>query len=66
MNMNLISPFMMGGTKTPHKLKQTCIFQLLNWVSVHNLLILPGMKGKTVHKINGLKRNIQYVSGAGP
>ena len=27
MNMNLIRPFMMGGTKTPYKLKQTCIFQ---------------------------------------
>ena len=68
MNMNLISPFMTSGTKTPYKPKQTCIFQLLDCVSVYNLLILSSMKvlkGKTIHKINGLIKNIQYVSGTG-
>ena len=29
MNMDLISPFMTGCTKTPYKLKQTRVFQLL-------------------------------------
>ena len=68
MNMNLIRPFMMGGTKAPYKLKQTCIFQQLDCVSVYDLFLPSGMKvlkGKTVHKINGLIRNIQYFSGTG-
>ena len=66
--MNLISPFMTDGTKTPYKLKQTCIFQLLDCVRVYNVLLLYGMKvlkGKTIHKINGLIRNIQNFSGTG-
>ena len=57
MNMNLIRPFMMGGNKTPYKLKQTCIFQQLDCVSVSGLFLPSGMKvlkGKTVYKINGL------------
>ena len=68
MNMNLIIPFMNDGTKTPNKLKQTCIFQLLDCVKVYDVLLLYGMKvlkGKTVHKTNGLIRNIQYFSGTG-
>ena len=65
-NINLIKPFMTGGTKTLYKLKQTCIFQLLDCVCGCDLLLPSGMKmlkGKTVHKINGLIRNIQYFSG---
>ena len=68
MNMNLISYFIKGGTKTPFKLKQTCIFQLLDYVSVYKLLIPSSMKvlkGKTIYKINELLRNIQYVSVTG-
>ena len=68
MNMHLIGPFMMDGTEMPYKLKQTCISQLLDCVSVYNVLLLYGMKvlkGKTVHKINGLVTNIQYFSGTG-
>ena len=61
--MNLISPFMMDGTKMPYKLKQTCFFQLLDCLSVYDLLLTSGMKvlkAKAVHKINGLIRDIQY------
>ena len=68
MNMNRISYFMKGGTKTPFKLKQNCIFQLPDYVSVYELLIPSSMKvlkGKTIHKINELLRNIQYVSVTG-
>ena len=68
MNMNLISYFIKGGTKMPFKLKQTCIFQLPDYVSVYKLLILSSMKvlkGKTIYKINELLRNIQYVSVTG-
>ena len=60
MNINLINPFMTGVTKTPYKLKQTCIFQLLDWASKYNLLLPSDMKvfkGKTIHKINGLIGN---------
>ena len=52
--MNLINPFMMGDTKLPYKLKQTCIFQLLDCLSVYKLLLPSGMKvlkAKTVQKI---------------
>ena len=62
MNMNLIGSFMTGGTKTTYKLTQTCIFQLLDCVNVYNILLPSGMKvlkGKTIHKINGLIKNIQ-------
>ena len=55
--MNLVSPFMMVGTKTPYKLKQACIFQLLDCLSVYGMKVL---KAKTVHKIYGLIRDIQY------
>ena len=51
MNMNLISPFMTDGTRMTLKLKQTCIFQLLDYVSVYNLSLPSGMKvlkGKTI------------------
>ena len=68
MNMDLIRPFTTGGTKTPYKLKQTCIFKLLVCVSVYDLSLPSGMKvlkGKTIHKVNGLIRNIQYFSGTG-
>ena len=44
MNINLIIPVMTGGNKTPYKLKQTFTFQLLGCVSVHDLLLLCGMK----------------------
>ena len=57
MNMNLVSPFMMVGTKIPYKLKQACIFQLLDCLSVYGMKVL---KAKTVHKIYGLIRDIQY------
>ena len=53
MSMNLMSPFMMSGTKMPYELKQTCIFQLLDCLSVYDLLLPFGMKvlkAKTVHK----------------
>ena len=59
--MNLISLFMTGCTKTLHKLKQTCIFQLPYCVCMYDILRLSNMKvlkGKTVHKINGLVKNI--------
>ena len=52
----------------PYKLEQICIFQLLDCLSKYNLLLQSGMKmlkGKTVHKINGLISNIQYFSGTG-
>ena len=68
MNLNLIMPFMIGGTKTPCKLRQTCIFQQLDGISVYELFLSSGMKvfkGKTVYKINVLIRNIQYSSGTG-
>ena len=61
MNMNLINLFMMGGTKMTYKLKQTCFFQLLDCLSVQDLLLTSGMKvlkAKTAHRINGLI--IQY------
>ena len=64
MNMNLISPFMTCVTK----LKQTCIFQLLDCVSVYDLLLQSSMKvlkGKAVHRINWLIGNIQHFSGTG-
>ena len=57
---------MTGGTKTPYKRKQNCIFQLLDCLSEYNLLLLSNMKvlkGKTLHKTYGLIRNIQYASG---
>ena len=41
---------MTDDTKTPYKLKQTCIFQLLDCASVYDVLLLYGMKvlnGKT-------------------
>ena len=50
MNMNLTSYFMKGGTKTPFKLKQTCIFQLPDYVSVYELLIPSSMKDKWIDK----------------
>ena len=68
MNMNLISPTLTGGTKTPYKLKQTCIFQLLDCVSVYNLCLpsnIKVLKSKTIHKINELIRNIQYFISTG-
>ena len=49
------------GTKTPYKLKQTCIFQLLDCVSEYNLLLpsdIKMLKGKTIHEINGSTRDI--------
>ena len=39
-HMNLINPFMTDDTKTPYKLKQTCIFQLLDCASVYDVLLL--------------------------
>ena len=66
--MNMTSPFMADGIKMPYKLKQICIFQQLDCVSVFNLLLPSSTKvliGKTIHKINGLMRNIQYFSGTG-
>ena len=62
--MNLMTPIMMGGIKMPYKLKQTCIFQLLDCLSVYDLLLpfdMKVLKAKTVHKINGLIRDIQYL-----
>ena len=55
MNIRLINPFMSGGTKTPYKLKRTCIFQLLDCVFEYEFLLLFGMKmlkGKIVNKLN--------------
>ena len=54
MNMNLISPFMMDGTKTSYIRKQTCIFQLLDCESVNDLLPsgMKVFKAKTAHEIN--------------
>ena len=66
--MNLISYFIKGCTKTPFKLKQTCIFHLPDYVSVYKLLIPSSMKvlkGKTIYKTNELLGNIQYVSVTG-
>ena len=63
MDMNLISPFMIACTKMLYKLKQTCIFQLLDCLSVYNVLLPFGikvLKAKTVHKRNGLLRDILY------
>ena len=53
MNMNLISPFMMDGTKTSYIRKQTCIFQLLDCESVNDLLPsgMKVLKAKTAHKM---------------
>ena len=65
MNMNLISPFVRGGTKCHINLNKSA---LLDCLSKYNLLLRSGMKmlkGKTVHKINGLISNIQYFSGTG-
>ena len=62
MNINLINPVMTGVTKAPYKLKKPSIFQLLDCVSEYDLLLpsdIKVLKGKTVHKINGLIRNIQ-------
>ena len=59
---------MTGGTKMTCKLKQTCIFQLLGYISVYNLLLPSGMKvlkGKIIHKINdnnNNKINKQYLT----
>ena len=54
MNMNLISPFMMDGTKTPYIRKQTSIFQLLDCESVNDLSPsgMKVLKAKSAHKIN--------------
>ena len=57
-------PFHGHGTKMPYKLKQTCIFQLLDCLSVYNFLLpftIKLLKAKTVHEINGLIRDIQYL-----
>ena len=57
-------PFHDRGTKMPYKLKQTCIFQLLDCLSVYNFLLpftMKLLKAKTVHEINGLIRDIQYL-----
>ena len=67
MNMDLIRPFITGGTKTRSNLNKPASFN--DWiVSVYDLLLPSGIKlliDKTVHKINGLITNVQYFSGAG-
>ena len=65
--MDLIRPFITGGTKTRSNLNKPASFN--DWiVSVYDLLLPSGIKlliDKTVHKINGLITNVQYFSGAG-
>ena len=60
MNTNLITPFMIDGTKMPYKLKQTCIFQLLDYVSVHDVLLLYGMKVLKVKGIFNISMVLEY------
>ena len=52
MNMDLVSPFMIGGTRTPYKLINQHLL-IAGFLSVYDLLLPSGMKvlkGKTIQK----------------